>query len=72
MYDIDKNLLKEIDSLELSEKNKAWRKAMREAPWRVFVERERLAVESWKESAWPSNPGKRRRARIWKSALRKC
>ena len=50
MYEIDKNLLKEIDGLELTERNKAWRKAMREAPWRVFVERERLAVESWKET----------------------
>ena len=31
MYEIDKSLLEKIDALELSEKNKAWRKAMKAA-----------------------------------------
>ena len=50
MYEIDPSLLKQIDALELSERNKAWRKAMKAAPWRVFVDRERLTVQSWKET----------------------
>ena len=32
MYEIDKSLLEKIDALELSEKNKAWRAAMKAAP----------------------------------------
>ena len=50
MYEIDKSLLERIDKLELSENNKAWRAAMKAAPWRVYVDRERLTVESWKET----------------------
>ena len=50
MYEIDKSLLEKIDALELSERNLAWRKAMKEAPWRVYVDRERLAVQSWRET----------------------
>ncbi|MBR4744080.1 MAG: hypothetical protein IK082_07825 [Oscillospiraceae bacterium] len=50
MYDIDRSLLARIDALDLSERNKRWRAAMKAAPWRVYVDRERLAVESWKET----------------------
>ena len=50
MYEIDRSLLSRIDALELSERNKKWRAAMKAAPWRVYVDRERLAVESWKET----------------------
>ncbi len=50
MYDIDRDLLREIDALDLSEKNKAWRRAMKAAPWKVYVDREREAVASWKET----------------------
>lgn len=50
MYEIDRALLAEIDRLELSERNKAWRKAMKDAPWKVYVDRERCAVQSWKET----------------------
>ena len=50
MYEIDRSLLERIDRLELSEKNKAWRAAMKAAPWRVYVDRERLTVQSWKET----------------------
>ncbi len=50
MYQIDKSLLEKIDRLELSERNKAWRAAMKAAPWKVYVDRERLTVESWKET----------------------
>ena len=50
MYEIDRALLEQIDKLELSERNIAWRKAMKAAPWRVYVERERLALRSWRET----------------------
>ena len=50
MYEIDRSLLEQIDALELSEKNKAWRAAMKAAPWRVYVDRERLTVQSWRET----------------------
>ena len=50
MYEIDKSLLEKIDALELSERNTAWRKAMKAAPWRVYVDRERLTVASWRET----------------------
>ena len=50
MYEINHKLLEEIDKLELSENNKNWRNAMKAAPWRVYVDRERLTVASWKET----------------------
>ena len=50
MYDIDRSLLDEIDKLELSDRNKAWRAAMKAAPWRVYVDRERCTLESWRET----------------------
>ena len=50
MYEIDPSLLERIDALELSARNMAWRKAMKAAPWRVYVDRERLTVQSWRET----------------------
>ena len=44
---IDNNLLERIDRVELSENNKKWREAVREAPWKVFADREKYTVESW-------------------------
>ena len=50
MYEIDNALLEQIDALTLSERNLAWRAAMKAAPWRVYVDRERIAVRSWRET----------------------
>ena len=50
MYEIDRSLLDKIDQIDLSEKNKQWRAAMKSAPWRVYVDRERLTVQSWRET----------------------
>ncbi len=50
MYEIDHSLLERIDKLDLSERNKIWREEVRKAPWRVYVDRERWTVESWKET----------------------
>lgn len=50
MYTVDSSLLSKIDSIKLSDKNIRWRDAMKAAPWRVYVDRERLVLESWKET----------------------
>ncbi len=50
-YNIDLQLLQEIDKLELSSRNQAWRSAMKAAPWRVSPDRERWTVKSWQETA---------------------
>ena len=47
---IDFDLLEKIDNLELSELNKAWLKAMRAAPWRIYADREIWTVKSWRET----------------------
>ncbi len=47
---IDKALLDRIDQLELSERNKAWRAAMKAAGWAVSADRERWTVQSWRET----------------------
>jgi formate C-acetyltransferase len=46
----DQALLNKIDSLTLSEANESWRKAMKSADWRIFAERERYTVKSWRET----------------------
>ena len=50
MYEIDHSLLERIDKLELSERNRQWREEVRKAPWRVYADRERWTVASWKET----------------------
>ncbi|MDR0817147.1 MAG: hypothetical protein LBN35_00760 [Clostridiales Family XIII bacterium] len=47
---IDFALLERIDKLDLSEQNKAWRSAMKASEWRVFADRERWTVKSWRET----------------------
>jgi formate C-acetyltransferase len=47
-YEADKELLTQIDSLELGPRNKEWRAAMKAAPWQMFADREIYTVESWK------------------------
>jgi formate C-acetyltransferase len=47
---IDVALLRRIDALELSERNRAWRAAMKAAPWRLYADRERWTVKSWRET----------------------
>ena len=50
MTDINHAVLDKIDTIELSEANKAWRKAMKAASWRLHADRERWTVKSWKET----------------------
>ncbi len=48
--EINRKILDEIDALELSPANKAWREAVRCASWRIHADRQRLTVESWLET----------------------
>ncbi|MBR2879197.1 MAG: hypothetical protein IKC02_00835, partial [Oscillospiraceae bacterium] len=48
--EVNRKLLDEIDALELSEANSAWREAVRCASWRIHTDRQRLTVESWRET----------------------
>ena len=50
MFQINKQLLNEIDNLELGGRILKWKKALSEAGWKLFAEREKWTVESWKES----------------------
>ena len=47
---VDQALLDRIDQLELSDRNKAWRAAMKAAGWAVSADREKWTVRSWKET----------------------
>ena len=45
---INPAILAEIDAIELSPCNRAWREAVRSADWRIHGDRQRLAAESWR------------------------
>ncbi|NLL38981.1 MAG: hypothetical protein GX254_05300 [Clostridiales bacterium] len=47
---VDFDLLKKIDNVDLSKRNKQWKKAMKAAGWRVSADRERWTVKSWRET----------------------
>ncbi len=47
---IDKSLLKEIDKTSLDEKRIRWREAVKKAPYKVHVDRQKYATESWKQT----------------------
>lgn len=47
---VNEDLLRKIDGLELGERILQWKKAMSTAPWKIYVDRQRLALESWKQT----------------------
>jgi pyruvate-formate lyase len=47
---VDKNLLNEIDKTSLGEKRIHWKKAVKNAPYKVHVDRQKFAAESWKQT----------------------
>jgi formate C-acetyltransferase len=49
-HTVDNELLSRIDGLTLSSRNKEWHTAMKAAPWRLFADRERWTVKSWRET----------------------
>ncbi len=50
MTEIDADLLKRIDELPLGERNQQWKKAMKASGWKLFADRERWTVASWRET----------------------
>ena len=50
MAQVNENLLREIDNLELSDRIRQWQKAMKGCPSQIYVDRQKLALESWKET----------------------
>ena len=49
-FEVNRELLGQIDKLELSELNKTWRRTMKAAGWKVYADRERWTVKSWRET----------------------
>jgi pyruvate formate-lyase/glycerol dehydratase family glycyl radical enzyme len=47
---VDEDLLRRIDKLELNDRIQRWQKAMKECPSEIYVDRQKLALESWKET----------------------
>jgi len=47
---VNENLLRQIDAIELPERIMAWKEAMRSAPWKLYADREKYTVESWRET----------------------
>ena len=50
MLEIDHSLLEQIEKLELSEINNQWRSAMKASGWKIYTDRERWTVKSWRET----------------------
>lgn len=48
--EIRNDILEQIDKLQLSPANQAWRNAMKNAPWCLHADRERWTVASWEET----------------------
>ncbi len=46
MAGVNRDMLRKIDGLELSSRIKAWQSAVKNAPDKIFVERQRLALEA--------------------------
>src|SRR5512138_1741806 len=50
MAEANMNLLNRIDALQLSERNQLWKKTMKDAGWKLFADREKWTVASWRET----------------------
>ncbi len=50
MAEVNPELLNRIDALPLSERNQEWKKAMKASSWKLFADRERWTVASWRET----------------------
>ena len=47
---VDKSILGKIDSLELGNRILEWKEDLRSATWKLYADREKYTVESWKET----------------------
>lgn len=64
---INMNLLNRIDALQLSERNQQWKKAVKESGWKLFADREKWTVASWRETK--GEDIQIRRARLFKNIV---
>jgi pyruvate formate-lyase/glycerol dehydratase family glycyl radical enzyme len=60
-------LLDRIDALELGKHNKEWKQAVKAAGWKLFADREKWTVASWKETE--GEDIQLRRAKLFKKIL---
>ena len=49
-HEVDKNCLKNIDRLELPDRIKQWQEVMKSSTSRIYVDRQKLAMESWRDT----------------------
>jgi formate C-acetyltransferase len=63
----NEQLLRQIDKLELSDRIKAWQAEIKNAPSKVYAERQKLALESWKETE--GEDIELRRAKLFKNIV---
>jgi pyruvate formate-lyase/glycerol dehydratase family glycyl radical enzyme len=50
MAEANMELLTQIDALQLSERNRQWKTAVKESGWKLFADREKWTVASWRET----------------------
>ena len=50
MVEANRELLTRIDALQLGERNQQWKKAMKASGWKLFADREKWTVASWRET----------------------
>jgi pyruvate formate-lyase/glycerol dehydratase family glycyl radical enzyme len=67
MAEVNTELLNRIDALPLGERNQQWKKAMKASGWKLFADRERWTVASWRETE--GEDIQIRRARLFKKIV---
>ena len=50
MVEINRQLLSRIDALPLGERNQQWKQALKASGWKLFADREKWTVASWRET----------------------
>jgi formate C-acetyltransferase len=67
MAEVNVELLNRIDSLAMSERNQQWKNAMKASGWKLFADRERWTVASWRETE--GEDIQLRRAKLFKKVV---
>jgi pyruvate-formate lyase len=67
MIEANRQLLDRIDALQLSERNRQWKQAMKAAWWKLFAEKGKWIVASWQETEGEDT--QLRRAKLFKKIV---
>jgi pyruvate formate-lyase/glycerol dehydratase family glycyl radical enzyme len=67
MVEINSQILSRIDALQLSDRNQQWKQAMKASGWKLFADREKWTVASWRESE--GEDIQMRRAKLFKKIV---